>query len=149
VPRKPKAIQIFGAGDEIGEGVHLAMACGLHRCQGLPSSAAARELWAIAKMDAAVEKAEGDWKLKVNGHGDAVAAVTVKQEAGRCHRGECPLAVDDRDGGIFCAVGGRIAWRAFRWRRELDRSRRGTGLLLCGSVRVAGADVEVEYRGAE
>src|SRR5258708_28203497 len=89
--------------------------------------------------EAAVEKVEGIG-TEGDGHGDAVAAVTVKQERGAAVAGRV-VAVDDRDGD-FCAVGSDSV-EAFAgvesWIVAAE-----DGLLLAQGA-VAGAGVEVEY----
>ncbi len=105
---------------------------------GLAEFAAAANV-GDSEDDAAVEKAEAIG-TEGDGHGDAVAAVTVKQERGAAVAGSV-VAVDDRHGD-FCAVGGDSV-EAFagveRWIVAAE-----DGLLLAQGA-VAGADVEVEY----
>ena len=92
---------MLGAGDEIGEGVHLAMhAAGI--VPGLAEFAAAADV-GDGEDHAAVEQTEAIGAER-NGHGEAVAAVAVEKERGAAiARGV--VAIDDGDGD-FGAVGG-------------------------------------------
>src|SRR5258708_17538536 len=72
---------------------------------GLAEFAAAANV-GDSEDEAAVEKAEAIG-TEGDGHGDAVAAVTVKQERGAAIAGSV-VAVDGRDGGFWGVGGGSV-----------------------------------------
>src|SRR5258707_476394 len=104
---------------------------------GLAEFAAAANV-GDSEDDVAVEKAEAIG-TEGDGHGDAVAAVTIKQERGAAIAGSV-VAVDDRDGD-FCPVGGDSG-EAFAGVARWIVAAEDRVLLAQGAGGVVGADEE-------